>query len=348
MEGDALGQDPLVRFHRLVIGGLSVFMFAMTFGAGQPRQKLTTSARERAEFRAEPSPARLERGRYLVEAVAHCFICHGEQDYAHGSSLPLPGRKGVGKIIKGELFDGEFSPDGLVCPNITPDKETGAGTWTDAQFERAIRHGIGHDGRELFDYMPYAFFRSMTDEDVASVIVYIRSLPAVRNPLPKRQLPFEVKVDLHPEMEPKLPADASEQVRHGWYLVRIAHCNDCHTPNNKDGTPRTEMMFGGGQRMTSPWGDIVTPNITSHPSGIAHYDEAMFIKTIRTGHASGGVRQLNPLMPYLYFRNMTDDDLKAIFAYLRTVTPVKHLVDNSEPPTYCPICRQKHGFGDRN
>jgi mono/diheme cytochrome c family protein len=289
----------------------------------------------------------MERGRYLVEAVAHCFMCHGEQDYAHGSSLPLPGRKGVGKIIKGEAYNG-FSPDGLVCPNITPDKETGAGTWTDAQFERAIRHGIGHDGRELYGYMPYAFFRSLTDEDAASVIVYIRAILAVRNPLPKRNLPFEVKVDLQPEMEPELPAGSTEQVKHGWYLVRIAQCNDCHTPANEDGSAKTEMMYGGGLRNQGAWGDVVTPNITSDPSGISHYDEAMFIKTIRTGHASGGVRELNTFMPYRNFRNMTDDDLKAIFAYLRTVPPVRHRVDNSEPPTYCPLCRQMHGFGDRN
>jgi mono/diheme cytochrome c family protein len=239
-------------------------------------------------------------------------------------------------------------PDGLVHPNITPDKETGAGTWTDAQFERAIRHGIGHDGRELIDFMPYAFFRSMTDEDVASVIVYLRSLPAVRNPLPKRNLPFPVKVDLHPELEPKFPAAASEQVKHGWYLVRLAQCNDCHTPADEKGNAMTDMMFGGGFRFTGPWGDIVSPNITSDPSGISHYDRAMFIKTIRTGHASGGVRDLNPLMPFSYFRNMTDEDLEAIFAYIQTVKPVRHHVDNSEPPVYCPVCRQKHGFGDRN
>jgi hypothetical protein len=254
----------------------------------------------------------------------------------------------VGQVLKGELYDGTFSPDGLVCPNITPDKETGAGTWSDAQFERAIRHGMGHDGRELSDYMPYAFFRSMTDEDVASVIVYLRSLPAVRNPLPKRNVPFEIKVNLHPEMEPKLAADASEQVKHGWYLVRVAQCNDCHTPNDEKGNARTEMMFGGGQRMAGAWGDVVTPNITSDASGISHYDETMFLKTIRTGHASGGVRELNTFMPFPYFRNMTDEDLKAIFAFLRTVPPVRHHVDNSEALTYCPICRQKHGFGDKN
>jgi len=299
-------------------------------------------------FHAIASPQRLERGRYLVEGVAHCFHCHGKQDFKNNFGQPRPGTKGSGEIVKNEAFDGVPFPDGLVHPNITPDKETGAGTWSDAQFERAIRHGIGRDGRELLDFMPYAFFRSMTDEDVASVIVYIRSLPAVRNPLPKRNLPFPVKANLHPEMEPPLPPDASEQVKHGWYLVRLAQCNDCHTPSDEKGIPRIDMMFGGGARMKGEWGDVVTPNITPDPSGISHYDEAMFIKTIRTGRASGGVRQLNPLMPYSYLRNMTDEDLKAIFAYLRTVKPVRHHVDNSEPPVYCKLCRQKHGFGDKD
>jgi mono/diheme cytochrome c family protein len=310
--------------------------------------KSTPADSNQQEFRAEPSAKRLERGRYLVTSVAHCFECHDEANFENGHGQPIPGKQGSGRIVNGEVYDGQPFPDGLVCPNITPDKETGAGSWTNAQFERAIRHGIGHDGRQLLDYMPYAFFRSMTDEDVASVIVYIRSIPAVRNPLPKRSLPFEIKVDFHPELEPKLPENADEQVKHGWYLVRLAQCNDCHTPANADGSANTAMMFGGGARMTGPWGDIVTANITVDPSGIGHYDEAMFIKTMRTGRASGGVRDLNPLMPWSYFRNMTDEDLKAIFAYLKTVPPVRHHVDNSEEATYCPICRQKHGFGDKN
>jgi mono/diheme cytochrome c family protein len=306
------------------------------FALAQPKPGSASFMADAAAFRAVASPVRLERGRYLVESVAHCFGCHGQQDFKKKFGQPKPGTKGAGEVVKNEAFDGVPFPDGLVHPNITPDKETGAGTW------------IGHDGRELLDFMPYAFFRSMTDEDVASVIVYIRSLPAVRNALPKRNLPFPVKVNLHPEMEPPLPPDSSDQVKHGWYLVRIAQCNDCHTPNDEHGNPRTDMMFGGGARMKGAWGDVVTPNITPDPSGISHYDETMFIKTIRTGRASGGVRQLNPLMPYSYFRNMTDDDLKAIFAYLRTIKPVRHHVDNSEPPVYCKLCRQKHGFGDKD
>ena len=311
-------------------------------------QDLVSSSTRAGEFRAQPSPERLARGRYVVEGPAHCFECHSEPDFKNGLGQPRPGTKGAGQIIKNEAYNGEPFPDGLVCPNITPDKETGAGTWTDAQFERAIRHGIGHDGRQLLDYMPYAFFRSMTDEDVASVIVYIRSLPAIRNALPKTKLPFDVKLNLHPEMEPALPPDSTEQVRRGWYLVRIAQCNDCHTSADEKGNAQTDLMFGGGYRLVGAWGDVVSANISTHPSGISYYDETMFIKTIRTDNSSVGVRELNHLMPFSYFRNMTDEDLKSIFAFLQSVKPVKPYVDNSEPPTYCRLCRQNHGLGDKN
>ncbi|MBZ5526827.1 MAG: c-type cytochrome [Acidobacteriia bacterium] len=338
-------------FSRIVCGLLAFCaLIALLPSSRVPRaaQNRISPENEGKEFRAAPSPQRLARGRYIVRNIAHCFRCHGEADFQNNLGQPKPGTEGAGYIVKDESFEGEPFPDGLVHPNITPDKETGAGTWSDAQFERAIRHGIGHDGRALSDFMPYAFFRSMTDEDVASVIVCLRSLPPVHNPLPKTKLPFPLKVDFHPEMEPPFPANASEQVKQGWYLVRLAQCNDCHTPADEKSNAKTDMMFGGGFRFTGPWGDIVSPNITSDPSGISHYDAAMFIKTMRTGRASGGVRDLNPFMPFSDYRNMTDEDLKAIFAYLQTVKPVRHQVDNSEPPVYCPLCRQKHGFGDKN
>src|SRR5687767_7308932 len=140
----------------------------------------------------EPTAARMERGRYLVEGPAHCFQCHSEVDYQAPGAQPKPGKKGAGAI---------FAEDGmawLVAPNITPDAETGAGTWTNEQFARAIREGIGHDGRRLFPMMPYMNFRSMSDEDLASVITYVRSIEPVRNPLPKSMLPEIVKGSLPP------------------------------------------------------------------------------------------------------------------------------------------------------
>ncbi len=314
----------------------------------QPPHAATASPALSHEFHAAPSPQRLARGKYLVEGPAHCFLCHGQSDFGTGLGQPKPGTEGSGQILKDADNDDKLFPDGIVIPNITPDKETGAGNWTDAQFERAVRQGVGHDGRKLINFMPYAFFRSLTDEDVSSVIVYIRSLPAIKNPLPKMRVGYEVTTDMAPQMEPALPPNAGDQLRHGWYLVRVAQCNGCHTPYDDKGNPVTDHMFGGGLHLKGDWGDVVTPNITCDPSGISHYDVATFIKTIRTGRSSAGVRDLATIMPFSYFRRMTDEDLSAVFAFIHSVNPVFHEVDNSEPPTYCVICKEKHGLGDRN
>ena len=289
-----------------------------------------------------PTLARLERGRYLVEGPAHCFQCHSEIDWQNPGAQPKAGRKGVGTV---------FIEDGLewlIAPNITPDKETGAGTWTDAQFARALREGIGHDGRRLFPIMPYLNFREMSDEDLASIVVYIRSINPVRNPLPKTVIPEPAKAHLPPHQPLTAPVpgpDMSDPLARGKYLVTMGNCISCHTPMNAKG-PMLHMAFGGGMRFTGAWGEVSSANITPDASGIAYYDEAMFINTLRTGQV--GARKLNSIMPWSYFRNMTDEDLKAIYAYLRTVKPVQHRIDNTEVATACEVCGSKHGYGDKN
>ncbi|MFQ5927525.1 MAG: c-type cytochrome [Terriglobia bacterium] len=299
--------------------------------------------RPETELAFEPTPARLERGRYLVENVAHCFGCHSDVDWEN-TGLPRPGTKGGGGLVPNE-----FIPFKVYAPNISPDPDTGAGTWTDEQFARAIREGIGNDGRILFPFMPYLFFRNMSDEDLASVIVYVRSIPPVRNEVPKIVLPEEIKQALQPVplTGPVPPPDFSDPVKRGAYLVALADCAGCHTPLDAQFQPLPGLDFAGGAPFKGPWGDVASANITPDASGISYYDEAFFIKTIRMGRV-GGVRELNHIMPWKHFRHITDDDLKAIFAYLRTLKPVVHRVDNTEPPTDCPRCGGTHGYGDRN
>ena len=303
------------------------------------RRKPTTAANR---FSFARTTARLERGRYIVEGPAHCFQCHSEVDWKNPGAQPKAGKKAGGTI---------FVEDGmqwLVAPNISPDVETGAGSWTDEQFARAIREGIGHDGRRLFPMMPYMNFRSMSDEDLASVVVYVRSIDPVRNVLPKTALPEVVKGSLPPYQPITAPVagpDMSDQVARGKYLVTLGNCMMCHTPM-KQGRHIEQLAFGGGLKFTGPWGVVSSANITPDASGISYYDEALFVKTLRTGQV--GARKLSSIMPWGYFRNMTDDDLKAIFAYLRTVTPVQHRVDNTEEATACPICGGHHGYGDKN
>ena len=293
----------------------------------------------------ERTPARLARGKYLVEGPAHCFLCHSENDWSNGGQ-PIAGKKGGGR-----LWTDYPSAAWLVSPNISPDPEFGAGKWSDDMLARAIREGVGHDGRPLV-FMPWEAFRVLSDEDLASIVVYLRSIPAVRIQRPKMQMPEAVRQSLKPE---PLTAPVSEPAfktaaDRGKYLARIGQCEGCHTPNDpKTEQPIPAMMFGGGQRFKSTpdsWGDVHSANITSDPSGISYYTPELFVQVIRTGAVVA--RKLNPVMPHAYFRNMTDEDLQAIFAYLRTLPPVKHRVSNTDPPTDCKVCGQKHGLGALN
>jgi mono/diheme cytochrome c family protein len=253
-------------------------------------------------------------------------------------------------IGAGEVIPLIGLPGRVVAPNLTADGETGAGNWTDDQFARAIREGIGHDGRALFPAMPYRSYRVLSDEDVASIIVYLRSLPPVRNPLPKTRLSIAAKIVIRSMPQPLQTAvqapDASTPEKHGAYLAAVAACGDCHTPSNKLGRELRGMNFAGGYVLAGPFGRVASANLTPDPSGIPYYDLSLFTKAMRTGLV--GARPLSVVMPWTTYGGMTDSDLADIFAYLRTLPPVRHRVDNTEPSTYCPICRQRHGFGNAN
>jgi len=240
-------------------------------------------------------------------------------------------------------------PGRIVAPNLTPDPDTGAGTWSDDALARAIREGIGHDGRALFPMMPYRHFRSLPDEDMASIVVYLRSLLPVRNLLARTTVAFPVNYLIRSAPQPltrSVPqADVSSPVQRGEFLVNAAGCADCHTPQRM-GQPVPGMDFSGGRVLEGPWGRVASANLTPDPSGIPYYDEDMFVQALRTGYV--GARRLSQIMPWATFRHMTDGDLRAIYAYVKTLPPVKHCVDNTEPRSYCPIDKSWHGFGDRN
>ena len=296
---------------------------AITFTIGW-RPIVGPRARSLTNRRFEPTPARLARGEYLVRNVALCLVCHSPHDWKAPGMPVQAGMDGAGGI-----FPEEGLPGRIVAPNLTPDPETGAGKWTDDQLARAIREGIGHDGRALFPMMPYQKFRQLPDEDLASVIVYLRSLPAVRNPLPVTEIIFPVKYLIRSVPEPLREAvpqpTFSTPEQRGAYMVNLALCADCHTPAVR-GEPIPNREFSGGQKFSGPWGTILSANITPDPSGISYYDEKLFLEVMRSGKV--GARPLNPLMPWSSYARMTDDDLKTIFAYLRTLKPVHNRVEN--------------------
>jgi mono/diheme cytochrome c family protein len=197
-------------------------------------------------------------------------------------------------------------------------------------------------------------FREMDDEDLASIVVYLRSIPAVNKHRERSQyvFPLNVLVKTMPQPlashAPNAPRTTPEA--RGKYLVRtMSGCQDCHTPQDDKGNFLTQYDLAGGGEFHNVM-DNMKPffslNITPDPSGIAHYDEAMFIQTFRTGRVAG--RLLNPTMPFENYKGMTDEDLKDIFAYLKTVPPVKHRVSNTDAAAKCPVCGRVHGLGDLN
>lgn len=338
----------MIRFLRIslvvVLCLLAVLAVGITLTIGW-RPFLGPRARPLTSRVFERTPARWARGKYIVEHEAACADCHSPHDWGkHDAPIP-DGMEGAGQ----DMSKLKGLPGYIVAPNLTPDSETGSGTWSDDALARAIREGIGHDGRTLFPIMPYENYRRMPDEDLASVVVFLRSLPPVRNSLPKTEIIFPVKYLMRstpqPVTNPVAAPDISDPVKRGEFLVTMAGCKDCHTPMEK-GQALPNMELSGGQVFEGPWGSVASPNLTPDPSGIPYYDETLFLQAIRTGYVRA--RPLNQIMPWRHYGGMTDDDLKAIFAYLKTVKPIHHVVDNSEPPTMCVVCNTRHGGGEKN
>jgi mono/diheme cytochrome c family protein len=308
---------------------------------------LGPQARPLADRTFEVTEARLARGRYLAEGPAHCFHCHSEHDFTDPTFPTVPATKGAGwQLPIPEL-------GAVYAPNITPDPETGLGSWTDDEVARAIQEGVSRDGTALFPVMPYPRYASLDEEDVASIVVYLRSLPAVRNVVPRSELIFPLNfiVNTIPEPlhEPRRSHPSGTPAERGAYLANMADCKGCHSPTDSEGTPLSGLTYGGGTVFHPPGPEpshVFSQNITPDPSGIAHYDADLFVEIMRAGRLPG--RLLSHVMPFEYYRTITDEDLRDLFAYLQTLPPVQHRVSNDDRPTPCAVCGATHGLGELN
>lgn len=286
----------------------------------------------------ERTEARRARGRYLAEGILQCAVCHSERDWSRSGAPPVAGREMAGHVWKDE------GGTRLVAPNLSPDDETGIGRWSDDMLARAIREGISHDGRPLHPQMWYPSFVMLSDEDLASVIVHLRTLPPIRNPLPRTQLPDEVLQAIaarpRPIRSPVAGSVDDSPVERGRYLTNIADCGGCHTVREGE---RLAGAFAGGNAIERDGRRIFSTNITPHATGMA-YDEAAFIAIMRNGKQG----MTDAVMPWVAFRNLTGDDLAAIHAFLQTRHPVAHRVSSLAEPTMCAVCGQAHGLGSLN
>jgi mono/diheme cytochrome c family protein len=283
----------------------------------------------------EATPERVARGKYLVHHVTICFDCHSERTYAY--ALPFkPGREGVG----GFIWDKRMRFPGTVAAaaNLTPDAETGLGQWTDGEILRAIREGVNRNGNALFPIMPYGLYKHMSDDDAKAIVAYLRTIAPKKYAEPQKALDvplnFIEKFVPQPLDKPVPPPDKSSEVAYGKYLVTISACAECHTPKDDKGKPLPGMELAGGFEMHTPEFRVVTANITPHPSTyIGAATREQFIARFRAfaGYtadtAPAAQKGKNTIMPWIAYSGMTDEDLGAIWAYLRTVPPVENRVN---------------------
>ncbi len=289
--------------------------------------------------KVEITPARLKRGQYLFEVLADCDGCHSPRDFTKFAGPVDPRTRGQGQVMPAELG----LPGKVVAPNITPDLETGIGSWTDGEKIRAIREGVSKDGRALFPFMPYQYYRSMSDEDVYSLVAYLNTLPPKRNALPRSKLNFPVNVLIKGAPRPVGPVphpDRSNRLEYGRYLVTVAVCAECHTQAD-GGKLNQEMLFAGGREFRIGPYMVNTPNITPDTeTGIGAWSEERFVakfagyRSFAEGSAPAASQANFTLMPWLGLCRLEDDDVRAIYAYLRTVPAKSNAVQVH--PEYVP------------
>ena len=270
------------------------------------RQNLTYK-RPYPAITSSSDSAMIERGKYLVFGAAHCADCHGPRNsdslYKLGLDVPLAG---------GFTFDLPFGK--IYTKNITPDNETGIGKLTDAEIARTLRYGVNANGKAVFDFMP---FHNTSDEDLAAIISYLRAQKPVKNKVPDNSLDAMGKVinaflikPVGPDEEVPVSVKPDTTALYGAYLAKsVANCYGCHTQRSMTGA-FTGEPYAGGLEIEG----FITPNLTpDSTSRIFGWSQKNFLDRFRMG-------KLIPKspMPWNSFKRMTDNDIKAIYKFLKT------------------------------
>lgn len=295
-----------------IIAGLTALALVVTY-LTFPRSEAPP------DLRVEATPERVERGRYLVEHVAACLDCHSQRDWSQFGGPVVPGTEGRG----GEVLKGEFGA--LVAPNITP---AAIGGWTDGELYRAITGGISPNGDAYFPVMPYHQYGLLADEDVHAIIAYLRTLkPIEHRPEAKRSLAFPLNILVRFMPRPGSPGrrpDPADEVSWGRYLATAAACSDCHTPKER-GHAIPGLTMAGGNQFPLPDGRVVrSPNITPDPkTGIGGWTREQFVQRFKAFAEPAPATTAQTVMPWRVYAGMSERDLGALHAYLRSLQAVE-------------------------
>jgi mono/diheme cytochrome c family protein len=259
----------------------------------------------------------IERGGYLVNTILACGNCHTPRDAS-------------GELIKDKAMSGGrlFATPAFVVTtsNITPDVETGIGSWTDAEVKRALIEGIRPEhhhlpGVPLAAIMPANFYKALLPEDLDAIVAYLRSIKPIRNQIADPEYKAPVHRDAYPDAETGFDkSNFNDPVRRGAYLAAIGHCMECHSERTK-GVSDYKAGLGRGGRVF-PEGSTAA-NITSdRTAGIGGWSDQEIARAITRGVARDG-HMLKPPMGFAYYAGLKESDLADVIAYLRTVPPLQ-------------------------
>ncbi len=319
--------------------------------------------------RTAPKDAQtVARGEDLYKWTMTCWMCHGSQ----GSHSPEEPQAGGSEIDATEIGPGFGF---IYVSNITPDPETGIGAWSDGELVRALREGLNREGRVLFPAMEAELWRGLSDEDALALVAYLRSLPPVRNEVPANRFSFVYKALIALGLIKPQPAITAPVVapprgataEYGEYLASHATmCAGCHTPRspNTGEYDLTQSLAGGIFALGLPGegysatGSNLTPDVAT---GIGDWSEEQFMIAMRTGLRPDGTVIL-PVMPWPSYNRWSEDDLRAVWLYLRSLKPIDHEIPASELTgaaatgrgatrgeglfdVYCIVCHGEEGSG---
>lgn len=264
-------------------------------------------------------PTVVARGAY-VAALAGCKACHspmknGAQDttrpFAGGLEVTMP-QGGTWRV-----------------PNITPDRASGIGNWTDTQIITAMRRGVKPDKHQLLPVMPYPYYHRMTDADAKAVVAFLRSQRPIYNHVDDSDL-------VMPPVSLSEPVDnvddLDDEKAHGEYIASLMHCGACHTPTSG---PHANVAFAGGVELPSESGTIMSANITPDvTTGIGGWSDDEIIASIRTGKTPAGHTIAGPMALYIDgWSTLEDKDAAALVAYLKAAQPANNNLPERGPVT---------------
>jgi hypothetical protein len=308
----------------IVLAAAACIVAAFFFPACNSTEQKTASA-----TKVDSAAILVQRGTYLAYHVAVCMDCHSKRDFSKFSYPPAAGSYGSGASFP--FGPNEGVPGEIWAPNITPKH---LGDWTDDEIIRAMTHGVNKKGDTLFPIMPYNSYSRMASDDLHSIIAFLRTLAPSDSIVPARKL--FIPVSAFPPLPESAPEknvrpDTSDKIKYGQYLVTIASCGDCHTPRNDKGIPDFSKAFSGGFVFKLPMSKVAVGNITpDSATGIGQWTEDMFVSKFRTNASDAVVNQdhgkKNTIMPWAMFGKMKEGDLRAIYAFLRTIPPVSNKV----------------------